>query len=57
MSRSIDGLDTAPFVLVAERRNPGVPLVLIVSVLLVLGVVLVAVERVRRDRLGRSATS
>lgn len=49
------GFDTAPYVLVLERHNPSVPLVLLVSLLVVVGVVLVAVERIRRSRQGGSA--
>ena len=44
------GFHEAVMVMLVQRNNPSVPLVVLVSVLLVLGVVLVAWERVRTSR-------
>lgn len=46
------GANEAPMVTVLERNNPSVPLVLVVSVLLAMGVALVAWERMRGAKEG-----
>jgi len=49
------GFHEAVMVMLIQRNNPSVPLVLAVSILLVLGVVLVAWERIRGARGARNA--